>query len=63
MLTAVSSKSYVGSVVVDILFNVLSIVYGGSVFVFDLLCNTLCSFYFCNYLVKEEVADCCAFIV
>ena len=32
------------SVVVDILFNVLPIVCGSSVFVFVLLCTTLCSF-------------------
>ena len=31
-----------GSVVVDLLFNVLPIVCGGSVFVFVLLCITLC---------------------
>ena len=34
------------SVVVDLLFNVLPIVYGSSVFVFVLLCITLCSFLF-----------------
>ena len=33
-----------GSVVVDILFNVLPIVCGGSVLVFVLLCITLCLF-------------------
>ena len=33
-----------GSVVVDLLFSVLHIVYGGSVFVFVLLSITLCPF-------------------
>ena len=33
-----------GSVVVDLLFNLLSIVCGSSVFVFVLRCITLCSF-------------------
>ena len=33
-----------GSVVVDLLFNVLPIVCGSSVFVFDLLSITLCPF-------------------
>ena len=33
-----------GSVVVDLLFNVVVIVCGGSVFVFVLVCITLCPF-------------------
>ena len=33
-----------GSVIVDLLFNVLPIACGGSAFVFDLLCITLCPF-------------------
>ena len=35
----------------------------GSVFVFDLLCITLCKLMFCNQLEKEEKAGCSAFIV
>ena len=35
---------------------------GGSVFVFVLLCITLCPFYFCNHLKEEEEAGCFAFI-
>ena len=38
----VSSSADSGSVGVDILFNVLLIVCGSSVFVFVLLCITLC---------------------
>ena len=51
------------SVVVDLLFNVLPIVYGSSVFVFVLLCITLCSFLFYNHLEEEEKAGCFAIIV
>ena len=47
----------------DLLFNVLPIVYGSSVFVFVLLCITLCPFYFCNHLEEEEKAGCLAIIV
>ena len=36
---------------------------GGSVFVFVLLCITLCPFYFCNHPEEEEGAGCFAFIV
>ena len=32
-------------------------------FVFVLLCITLCLFYFCNRLEEEENAGCCAFVV
>ena len=32
------------------------LVVGGSVFVFVLLCITLCPFYFCNHLEEEERA-------
>ena len=35
----------------------------GSVFVFDLLCITLCPFLFCNHLGEEEKAGCLAFMV
>ena len=52
-----------GSVVVDLLLNVLPIVCGGSVFVFVLLCIILCPFKFCNYLEEEEKADRFAIIV
>ena len=51
------------SVVVDLFFDVLSVVCGGSVFVFDLFCITLCPFLFCNNLEEEEKAGCFAFIV
>ena len=34
----------------------------GYVFVFVLLCITLCPFYFCNHLEEEERAGCFAFI-
>ena len=34
-----------------------------SVFVFVLLCITLCPFWFCNHLEEEERAVCFAFIV
>ena len=36
--------------------TVLHIVCGGSVFVFVLLCITLCQFQFCNDLEEEEKA-------
>ena len=32
-------------------------------FVFVLLCNTLCPFWFCNHLEEEEKASCFAIIV
>ena len=32
-------------------------------FVFVLLCITLCSFQFCNHLEEEEKADCFAIVV
>ena len=41
----------------------LTIVCGSSVFVFVLLCITLCLFEFCNHLKGEEKAGCFAFIV
>ena len=37
----------------DLLFGVLPIVCGRSVFVFVLLYITLCPFYFCNHLEEE----------
>ena len=40
----------------------LTIVCGSSVFVFVLLCITLCPFYFCNHLEEEEKAGCFAII-
>ena len=43
-----------GSVVVALLFGVLPIGCGGSVFVFVLLCTTLRPFQFCNHLEEEE---------
>ena len=52
-----------GSVVVDILINVLPIVYRKSVFVYVLLCINLCPFYFCNHLKDEEKAGCFAITV
>ena len=36
---------------------------GSSVFVFVLLCITLCKFYFCNHLEEEEKAGGVAIIV
>ena len=47
-----------GFVFVDLLFNLLPIVCGVSVFVFVLLRITLCPFYFCNHLEEEERAGC-----
>ena len=41
----------------------LTIVCGNSVFVFVLLCITLCPFEFCNHLKEEKKADCFAVIV
>ena len=49
-------------VVVDMLFNVSPIVCGGSVFVFVLLCITLCLFQFCNHIEKKGRVGCYAFI-
>ena len=54
---------YVYSVLVDPLFGVLPIGSGGSMFVFVLLCITLCPFRFCNHLEEEVRAGCFAFIV
>ena len=39
------------------------LIVGGSVFVFDLLCITLCPFQFRNHLEGEEKVGCFAFIV
>ena len=36
------------------LFGMLSVGCGGSVFVFVLLCITMCPFYFCNHLEEVE---------
>ena len=54
-----------GSVICSfyLLFNIFLIVCGDSVFVFVLLCITLCLFYFCNRLEEEEIAGCFAFVV
>ena len=52
-----------GSVVVDLLFNVLPIVCGSSVFVFVFLCITLCSFFFFDHLEEEEKTGCLDIIV
>ena len=52
-----------GSVVINQLFNVLSVVCGSSVFVFVLLCITFCPFQFCNHFYEKEKADYFAFIV
>ena len=52
-----------GSVVVDLLFNELPIVCRSSVFVFVLLCITLCPFKFCDHLQEEGNAGCFASIV
>ena len=41
--------------VVDSLFNVPGNISGGSVFVFVLLCITLCSFYFVNTLTRKRM--------
>ena len=49
--------------VVYLLFNVRPIVSGSYVFVFVLLCITLCPFKFCNHLEEEEKAGCFAIIV
>ena len=43
--------------------NVLPIVCGSSVFVFVLLCITLCPFHFCNHLEEEEKVGCFSIIV
>ena len=52
-----------GSVAVGLLFNVLPIVCGSTVFVFVLLCFTLCPFKFCIYLEEEKKAGCFAVTV
>ena len=43
-----------GSVVFYLLYNVFLKLCGDSVFVFVLLCTTLCPYYFCNRLEEEE---------
>ena len=53
------TESYI---VVDSLFNVPRNICGGSVLVFVLLCISLCSFYFCQHLDKEENDSCFALI-
>ena len=45
------------------IFYAFLIVCGDSVFVFVLLCITVCPFYFCNCLEEEEHAGCFAFVV
>ena len=52
-----------GYLAVDLLFNVLPITCGSSVFIFVLLCITLCPFLFGNHLKEEEKAGCFAIIV
>ena len=47
----------------DLLFGVLPVCCGGSVFVFVLLCITLCPFEFCNHREEDERAGCFPFIV
>ena len=47
----------------DLLFNAHPIVLGSSVFVFVLLCITLCPFLFCNHLEEEEIAGCLAITI
>ena len=41
----------------------IPIVWGSSVFVFVLLCITLCPFKFCNYLEEGEKAVCFAIFI
>ena len=53
------TESYI---VVDSLLNVPRNICGGSVLVFVLLCISLCSFYFCQHLDKEENDSCFALI-
>ena len=48
--------------VVDLLFIVLPIVCGSSVFVFVLIYITLCPFKFCYHLGEEKKAGCFAII-
>ena len=50
-------------VILFLLFNVLPIVCGSSVFVFVLFYITLCPFLFCNHLEEDEKAGCFAIIV
>ena len=57
------AEAAVRSKVADLLFDVLPIVCGSSVFVFVLLCITLCPFYFCNHLEEEKRTGCFAIIV
>ena len=52
-----------GSVVVELLFYVPPIVCGSSVFVFVLVCISLCPFWFCNYLDEDKRAGCFAVII
>ena len=59
-LVSFSDSSYA---VVDLLFIVLPIVCGGSVFVCVLLCITLCAFLFCYHLEEEQKLCCFAFTV
>ena len=42
---------------------VMPTVCGSSVFIFVLLCVTLCPFWFCNHLKEEEKAGCFAIVV
>ena len=51
------------SKVVVLLYGVLPIGCGGSVFDFVLLCITLCPFLFCNHLEEEEIPGCFALVV
>ena len=51
------------NLVVDLLFNVLPIVCGSSVFDFVLLCITLCPLLLCNHFEEKEKADCFAIFV
>ena len=52
-----------GSVVDEVMFNVLPIDCERSVFVFNLLCITVYQFQFRNHLKEEEKSGCFAFIV
>ena len=55
-LRTMATKIVQRRVVVDLLFNVLPIVWGSSVFVIVLLCITLCPFWFCIHLEEKEKA-------
>ena len=52
-----------GSVAIELLFNVLSIVCWSFVYAFVLLCITLCPFQICKHLEEEEKAGCFASVV